>query len=263
MEEEDYQPDFDPEEFLNSPSVERITKSPVTKPDSTASKTSLKTPSRAKKTVGAPYRQRKPPKKFSQPPESIPPTTVNASNARHPPTRTPKPNHAPTSRTAISTASTPQTISSTSTPVSSPPPAALPTASKMSSDHLSTYGTNNIFTTHNIWAEASYAPPRGPCAHKTSLLNPACACLRFMLHPLKAATSFLCDGCGHHACFHKMESAESERVSENVNRISRVSGARNLLRITEATDMDAGRGHAEGQERAGAKRKRTTGTPKD
>jgi hypothetical protein len=60
-----------------------------------------------------------------------------------------------------------------------------------------------------------------------------------------------------------MESAESERVSENVNRISRVSGARNLLRITEATDMDAGRGHAEGQERAGAKRKRTTGTPKD
>jgi hypothetical protein len=89
MEEEDYQPDFDPEEFLNSPSVERITKSPVTKPDSTASKTSLKTPSRAKKTVGAPYRQRKPPKKFSQPPESIPPTTVNASNARHPPTRAP------------------------------------------------------------------------------------------------------------------------------------------------------------------------------
>ncbi|SLM33565.1 hypothetical protein LPUS_02073 [Lasallia pustulata] len=60
----------------------------------------------------------------------------------------------------------------------------------------------------------SYPAPRGPCAHKTSLMTPACACLRFMIHPVKAATSFECDGCGHHASFHKMENrAEDEIVA--------------------------------------------------
>ena len=34
-----------------------------------------------------------------------------------------------------------------------------------------------------------------------------------MIHPLKAATSFDCDGCGHHASFHRMESREEEEIA--------------------------------------------------
>lgn len=41
----------------------------------------------------------------------------------------------------------------------------------------------------------------------------SCACYRFMIHPLKAATSFDCDGCGHHASFHRMESKEEEEIA--------------------------------------------------
>ena len=45
-------------------------------------------------------------------------------------------------------------------------------------------------------------------------MTPACACLRFMIHPVKAATSFECDGCSHHASYHKMENkAEDEIIS--------------------------------------------------
>jgi len=66
----------------------------------------------------------------------------------------------------------------------------------------------------NIWQQMSYIPPRGPCAHKPSLMTPTCTCLRFMIHPVKAASSFECDGCGHHASFHKMENrSEDETVS--------------------------------------------------
>ena len=36
-----------------------------------------------------------------------------------------------------------------------------------------------------------------------------------MIHPVKAATSFECDGCGHHASFHKMENKADD---ETVNR---------------------------------------------
>ncbi|KAH9841164.1 hypothetical protein Tdes44962_MAKER07885 [Teratosphaeria destructans] len=59
-----------------------------------------------------------------------------------------------------------------------------------------------------------YKPPRGKCNHKTSLMTPACACLRFMLHPIKAATSFECDGCGHHASFHSLENPSEDAVLE-------------------------------------------------
>lgn len=31
-----------------------------------------------------------------------------------------------------------------------------------------------------------------------------------MLNPLKAPTSFECDGCGHHASFHKMDNRQDE-----------------------------------------------------
>ena len=58
----------------------------------------------------------------------------------------------------------------------------------------------------------AYIPPRGPCAYKTSLMSPTCACLRFMIHPVKAATSFECDGCSHHASFHKMENKEEDEL---------------------------------------------------
>ncbi|TID16519.1 hypothetical protein E6O75_ATG11637 [Venturia nashicola] len=57
----------------------------------------------------------------------------------------------------------------------------------------------------NIWAQMGYVPPRGACNHKESLLSSKCACLRFMIHPMKATTSFDCDGCAHHASFHTME----------------------------------------------------------
>ena len=42
----------------------------------------------------------------------------------------------------------------------------------------------------------------------------SCPCYRFMVHPLKAATSYDCDGCGHHASFHRMESKEDEEVAK-------------------------------------------------
>ena len=35
-----------------------------------------------------------------------------------------------------------------------------------------------------------------------------------MVHPLKASTSFDCDGCGHHASFHRIESKEDEEVAK-------------------------------------------------
>ncbi|KAI9849830.1 MAG: hypothetical protein M1837_000044 [Sclerophora amabilis] len=56
----------------------------------------------------------------------------------------------------------------------------------------------------------NYTPPRGPCTYKPSLLSASCPCLRFMVHPLRVATSFECDGCAHHASFHRMESREGE-----------------------------------------------------
>ncbi|KAF1981009.1 hypothetical protein K402DRAFT_343312 [Aulographum hederae CBS 113979] len=65
---------------------------------------------------------------------------------------------------------------------------------------------------NSIWGQMEYTPPRGPCNHKTSLMSPACACLRFMLHPLKSATTFDCDGCGHHASFHSMENKADEAI---------------------------------------------------
>ena len=60
----------------------------------------------------------------------------------------------------------------------------------------------------------SYVPPRGSCGFKPSLMSSSCACLRFMIHPLKAATSFECDGCGHHASFHKMENPVEDSYVE-------------------------------------------------
>ncbi|KAK5120625.1 hypothetical protein LTR85_005983 [Meristemomyces frigidus] len=65
---------------------------------------------------------------------------------------------------------------------------------------------------NSVWSAMNYAPPRGRCNHKASLLAPACPCLRFMLHPVKAATSFECDGCNHHASFHSLENPTEDAV---------------------------------------------------
>ncbi|KAL8883667.1 MAG: hypothetical protein Q9215_008101 [Flavoplaca cf. flavocitrina] len=61
------------------------------------------------------------------------------------------------------------------------------------------------------FSQMSYIPPRGPCSQKLSLLT-TCPCFRFMIHPLKASTSFECDGCGHHASFHKMDNHQDDET---------------------------------------------------
>ncbi|KAF8426960.1 hypothetical protein EV426DRAFT_572316 [Tirmania nivea] len=57
----------------------------------------------------------------------------------------------------------------------------------------------------NIWQLMGYPIPRGPCRHKPGVLSSACACLRFMLNPVVAGSTFCCDGCGHHASFHVLK----------------------------------------------------------
>ena len=57
----------------------------------------------------------------------------------------------------------------------------------------------------------SYTPPRGPCGKPATVMG-TCRCLRFMVHPLKVATSFECDGCGHHASFHQMSNPSDEEI---------------------------------------------------
>ena len=64
----------------------------------------------------------------------------------------------------------------------------------------------------------SYVPPRGPCGYKASIMTSACTCLRFMIHPIKAPTSFECDGCGHHASFHAMQNKIDEAITSRWTR---------------------------------------------
>ncbi|KAK4626926.1 hypothetical protein CLAFUW4_04236 [Fulvia fulva] len=64
---------------------------------------------------------------------------------------------------------------------------------------------------NSVWSAMDYKPPKGKCGYKTSILS-SCPCLRFMLHPVKAATSFDCDGCGHHASFHSLENESEDAV---------------------------------------------------
>ena len=62
--------------------------------------------------------------------------------------------------------------------------------------------------TKSVWSAMNYVPPRGRCNFKAGVMYPTCTCLRFMLHPTKAATSFECDGCNHHSSFHMLENKE-------------------------------------------------------
>ncbi|KAF2643597.1 hypothetical protein P280DRAFT_382889, partial [Massarina eburnea CBS 473.64] len=64
----------------------------------------------------------------------------------------------------------------------------------------------------NVWGQMNYVPPRGQCNYRQSMLSPKCACLRFMLHPLKSSSSYECDGCAHHASFHSMENREEDEI---------------------------------------------------
>ncbi|KAF2674144.1 hypothetical protein BT63DRAFT_473918 [Microthyrium microscopicum] len=65
---------------------------------------------------------------------------------------------------------------------------------------------------NNIWNLMNYIPPRGQCNNKDGILVSRCQCQRFMLNPLKAATSYDCDGCGHHASFHILENKVEEEI---------------------------------------------------
>lgn len=59
------------------------------------------------------------------------------------------------------------------------------------------------------------------------MLSPGCPCLRFMLNPLQAASSFACDGCGHHASFHNLRNPNEEEPEIEVveeRRIVQING---------------------------------------
>ncbi|KAF2758306.1 hypothetical protein EJ05DRAFT_510247 [Pseudovirgaria hyperparasitica] len=64
---------------------------------------------------------------------------------------------------------------------------------------------------NSIWSQMKYVPPRGQCNFKTGMLT-TCTCRRFMLHPIKIATSFECDGCSHHASHHDMENKLEDEI---------------------------------------------------
>lgn len=55
-----------------------------------------------------------------------------------------------------------------------------------------------------------------------------------MVHPLKAATTFDCDGCGHHASFHKMDNEQEDEV---MKRWERTSMAVDASHDTATTDL--------------------------
>ncbi|KAF2155097.1 hypothetical protein K461DRAFT_311417 [Myriangium duriaei CBS 260.36] len=65
---------------------------------------------------------------------------------------------------------------------------------------------------NSVWSSMNYTPPRGKCNFKNGLMSSTCSCLRFMLHPIKAATYFECDGCAHHASYHSMENPEEDAI---------------------------------------------------
>ena len=59
-----------------------------------------------------------------------------------------------------------------------------------------------------------------------------------MIHPLKAATSFECDGCGHHASFHKMENAPDEETVRRWKDMETLRDQRHE-RVVSLIDVDA------------------------
>ena len=59
-----------------------------------------------------------------------------------------------------------------------------------------------------------------------------------MIHPLKAATSFECDGCGHHASFHKMDNAPDEETVRKWKEMETLRDQRHE-RVVGLIDVDA------------------------
>ncbi|USW53809.1 hypothetical protein Slin15195_G071280 [Septoria linicola] len=99
----------------------------------------------------------------------------------------------------------------------------------------------NQVPVNSVWSAMDYKPPRGRCNYKTSILS-SCPCLRFMLHPVKAATSFDCDGCGHHASFHSLENTTEDAIlkkwtaeqnSNGANESTTSGASKKRRRITE------------------------------
>ncbi|KAI4225453.1 MAG: hypothetical protein LQ349_007061 [Xanthoria aureola] len=93
----------------------------------------------------------------------------------------------------------------------------------------------------NIWAQMAYIPPRGSCSQKLSLLT-TCPCFRFMIHPLKASTSFECDGCGHHASFHKMDNHQDDETVRRwkTDEEDRILGRETLMNYSNQQAVKAG-----------------------
>jgi len=89
-------------------------------------------------------------------------------------------------------------------------------------------GSANSKAATNIWQVMNYPVPRGKCVHKVSMLSPACPCLRFMLNPLQAASSFACDGCGHHASFHNLRNPGEDDDAPVEEQMLLTNGTRNI-----------------------------------
>lgn len=68
-----------------------------------------------------------------------------------------------------------------------------------------------------------------------------------MIHPVKAATSFECDGCGHHASFHQLENKEEREIiarwqtadRNSIQEASRVSQDVQEIRAPKRKRMEA------------------------
>ena len=59
-----------------------------------------------------------------------------------------------------------------------------------------------------------------------------------MIHPLKAATSYDCDGCGHHASFHRMESKEEEEIARRWKAEEDAKAREGDVRVQEVIGFD-------------------------
>ena len=59
-----------------------------------------------------------------------------------------------------------------------------------------------------------------------------------MIHPLKAATTFDCDGCGHHASFHKMDNATDDEAVRRWEQVKMAAdGSRTALIRPRSPDV--------------------------
>src|SRR4051794_11427961 len=92
----------------------------------------------------------------------------------------------------------------------------------------------------------SYPLPRGRCLQKSNLIN-TCSCQRFMVHPLKATSSFDCDGCGHHASFHMMKSHEEEVEAAARERVIEIESEEEEEEEQESTSTVGGDDDAQGR----------------